>query len=142
MILWNWESIVITGVSTHNPLIHSDGIFYLERRWLCLFDFTLSSALTEISEFHLNTQIMENGVDLWKYSWEDYTSRQIWLNYFQCSQYRPMNKNKPLGKEKRKWAQERKGRETWKDSNLSVLCSLLTSQATALCLSLLIIKFL
>lgn len=58
---------------------------------------------------------------------------QIWLNYFQCSQYRPLNKNKFLGKEKGKWDKEERGRrEIWKDISLSVLHCSLTSQATAL----------
>lgn len=31
---------------------------------------------------------------------------QIWSNYFQCSQYRPLNKSKFLGKEEGKWDKE------------------------------------
>jgi len=48
--------------------------WFEEEMTLCFFDFTLSSALTEISGFHLNTRIMENVIGLWKYCLEDCAS--------------------------------------------------------------------
>lgn len=51
---------------------------------------------------------------------------QIWSDYFQCSQYKPLNKSKFLGKEKKEMRQRRKGEKRYLEGHQSFCTSLLT----------------